>query len=503
MSASKQKRMRNNESEYISPVAREKVKKDKKFKRNTVIVTVIVCLLAIATILSNSGIMHKYIPAVKVGNTNYNASQFSYFYSATVNASGLGSFRGNLDLIGYSEDMTYEDYFIEQTFERMRNFTALYGAAMSAGYTLTAEERSEVELAIAELEAMVADPDSGYNSVNHALILTFGKGMNAAEYRRLIEMEHIVARYSQDTVDGFVYTDDELNAFFEENKDEFESFSYSYVNVSEYVNSLEEALDDEAKAEKTAEIAAALAEATNEVEFYELALELCATSANYSYYYGFELGEDYKEWIINPSRQNGDTFIYDTISSAGTNSTNVVMFFSRDSQSLDYNMVSVRHILIRAVPDENGEYTEEALATAYAEIEEIYNLWQTNPTEEYFIELVELHSEDGGSNLNGGLYENITKGQMVSAFDAFCFAGNEPGDTDIVLGESGSYTGYHLIYFVSEGENYKTHVTKFGMSSAYGSISGLATNDYDAFIENVTAGYQPTAKFGLRFANTK
>ena len=41
------------------------------------------------------------------------------------------------------------------------------------------------------------------------------------------------------------------------------------------------------------------------------------------------------------------------------------------------------------------------------------------------------------------------QGQMVEEFDAFCFDENrKSGDTAIVYGESGSYAGYHVMYFV-------------------------------------------------------
>ena len=61
---------------------------------------------------------------------------------------------------------------------------------------------------------------------------------------------------------------------------------------------------------------------------------------------------------------------------------------------------------------------------------------------------------DTGSNTNGGLYENIAKGQMVEEFDSFCFGGHKPGDTAIVYGSNGNYAGYHVMYFVGEGDLY-------------------------------------------------
>lgn len=102
--------------------------------------------------------------------------------------------------------------------------------------------------------------------------------------------------------------------------------------------------------------------------------------------------------------------------------------------------IAVRHILTKAVADENGAYTDEAKEAAKAKAEEIYNEWLTgDATEESFAALAEQYSEDSGSNTNGGLYNSITPGQTVPEFDAFCFDdARTPGDTGIVYGESGA-----------------------------------------------------------------
>ena len=118
-----------------------------------------------------------------------------------------------------------------------------------------------------------------------------------------------------------------------------------------------------------------------------------------------------------------------------------------------YPTIAVRHILTMGEPDENGTYTDEAKEAAKAKAEEIYHEWLSGEaTEESFAALAEQYSEDGGSNTRGGLYDDVEKGQMVPEFDAFCFdESRQPGDTGIVYGESGSYAGYHVMYFVGEG----------------------------------------------------
>ena len=110
-------------------------------------------------------------------------------------------------------------------------------------------------------------------------------------------------------------------------------------------------------------------------------------------------------------------------------------------------------------------------------------------TEERFAELANEHSEDEGSNTNGGLYENIYHGQMVQEFNDFCFADHKTGDTDIVYGESGSYAGYHVIYYVGEGGLYSDYLAKT-------ELQNTALNEWSTELNNAC---EVTEGFGFRF----
>ena len=116
------------------------------------------------------------------------------------------------------------------------------------------------------------------------------------------------------------------------------------------------------------------------------------------------------------------------------------------------NNIKVRHILIgvEGETDENGEYSAEAWAAAEATANEIYEQWKTDPTEDNFIELAKTHSTDPGSKDNGGLYDDVYPGQMVEAFNDWCFEeSRQVGDHDIVK----TNYGYHIMYFVGQSEN--------------------------------------------------
>ena len=188
---------------------------------------------------------------------------------------------------------------------------------------------------------------------------------------------------------------------------------------------------------------------------------------------------------MDSARKAGDA----TVSADSTGSGYyVVVFLSRDNN--DYNMAQVRHILVKAVADENGEYTDEAKAEALAKAQEILAEYQAGDmTEESFAALAEEYSEDTGSSANGGLYDAVTKGQMVEEFDRFCFEGHKAGDTAIVYGESSSYAGYHVMYYVGEGENYADYIAR----------SDLENQAVSQWLSDITAGYVPAEGFGMRF----
>ena len=127
---------------------------------------------------------------------------------------------------------------------------------------------------------------------------------------------------------------------------------------------------------------------------------------------------------------------------------------SNGLKKIDKNVVDVRHILVTpeetTAEDGTTTVTEDAWRAAEVKAKAIYEQWQTGEaTEESFIKLVPQHSQDPGSAENGGLYEDVYPGQMVEAFDAWCYEdGRKVGDHGIVKTDY----GYHIMYFSGEGD---------------------------------------------------
>ena len=140
--------------------------------------------------------------------------------------------------------------------------------------------------------------------------------------------------------------------------------------------------------------------------------------------------------------------------------------------------VNVRHILIEPEKDEDGSISDDAWTAAEEKAQEILDEWQAGDAdEESFGELANTYSTDGGSNTNGGLYEDVYPGQMVTEFNDWCFdASRKPGDTSIVK----TSFGYHVMYFVSFTDTYYYKTV---------AEQELRYSEYSDYINNLVSQY--------------
>ena len=166
------------------------------------------------------------------------------------------------------------------------------------------------------------------------------------------------------------------------------------------------------------------------------------------------------------ARQEGELTVIPYTTGEGENESTLGFYVVRFGSTNDNrtNLVNVRHILIMFKNDSGKTYsdgvtsfTDAQKKTALTEIELIKQTFENGEkTEEAFEKLAKEKSQDTGSKTNGGLYEDIYPGQMVTNFNDWCFdETREAGQFDIVETEY----GYHLIYFVSESEtNYRDYM---------------------------------------------
>ena len=133
----------------------------------------------------------------------------------------------------------------------------------------------------------------------------------------------------------------------------------------------------------------------------------------------------------------------------------VVQFVEREDNNM--KLQNVRHILIKfqggKTDSTTGKttYTEAEKNAAKEKAQKIKDEWDKleKKTPEAFGDLAKEKTEDTGSKSTGGLYEDIYPGQMVEAFNDWCFdESRKAGDVDMVETEY----GWHIIYYVGASD---------------------------------------------------
>lgn len=555
MSASQDKKRRQAERESGSNpktlAEREAAVKARKERRTWTIVGVLVALFVVVIVLLNTNLLYTGTTSVTVGDYKFTNAEYQYYYTTAYNnftyqygsyASLLGlDTSADLDeqtvqsslftMLGLeipeslqpadeeeTAEFTWDDYFRETALQNMAQVTAIWDAAVKAGYTLSEEAAEEIDSTIASFETM-ATANNLRGADGYAAVI-YGKGVTASLVRELLERAYIAEEYSADIYESFEYSADEINAYYDENADAFDAISFDYYLVEAEKVEVTETVTDEETGEETEEtneevtdetMAEAKEEADSLLEaaqsgaaqgalsFAEAVAETMgdeAEATEIKSLFGYSVTSGYgvmAEWLLDSAREPGDMAV---LENEGVGYY-VVCFNSRSDNS-DYNGVAFRHILVNVEDeDEDGEFSEEEIEAAEQKIQEIRDEWISDgETEDAFAALANANSDDTGSNgsslysTEGGLYEHVAKDQMVEPINDWIFDdARQSGDSEIIYVESSNYTGYHLVYFVGEdGYSYHDCLALYGLGYT-NAPQGLRQPDYEAWQSELIAQF--------------
>ncbi len=555
MSASQDKKRRQAERESGSSpktlAEREAAVKARKERRTWTIVGVLVALFVVVIVLLNTNLLYTGTTSVTVGDYKFTNAEYQYYYTTAYNnftyqygsyASLLGlDTSADLDkqtvqsslftMLGLeipeslqpadeeeTAEFTWDDYFRETALQNMAQVTAIWDAAVKAGYTLSEEAAEEIDSTIASFETM-ATANNLRGADGYAAVI-YGKGVTASLVRELLERAYIAEKYSADIYESFEYSADEINAYYDENADAFDAISFDYYLVEAEKVEVTETVTDEETGEETEEtneevtdetMAEAKEEADSLLEaaqsgaaqgalsFAEAVAETMgdeAEATEIKSLFGYSVTSGYgvmAEWLLDSAREPGDMAV---LENEGVGYY-VVCFNSRSDNS-DYNGVAFRHILVNVEDeDEDGEFSEEEIEAAEQKIQEIRDEWISDgETEDAFAALANANSDDTGSNgsslysTEGGLYEHVAKDQMVEPINDWIFDdARQSGDSEIIYVESSNYTGYHLVYFVGEdGYSYHDCLALYGLGYT-NAPQGLRQPDYEAWQSELIAQF--------------
>ena len=512
MSASSKKKLRKElEAAAMTEKQLLEQKESKKLRLYTGIfaaVIAVMILVVAASRISSSGIIPRNTTALTVGGTKVSASELNHYYIDSVN-NFLSNYGDYVSMFGldttkalddqfYNEEteQTWSDYFLETATASAKNMYAIYNAAKAEGYTLSDEGKDSIDATLENLKLYATM--YGFPSTDSYIAAMYGEGCNEKTYRQYAEVQMTAQEFATAKNESLTYDDAALRAEEAENFNAYSSFNYNYVYLAassfyeggtEDENGNKTYSDAEKEAGRAAAEAAAatLSAATTaeELDAAVAALELSSTTkstrCNDQLY--ANVPSVLRDWVTGDRKAGNITVIPSESTThnhaegeecTGDDGTTVVngyyvVLFDNKNDNLN-ELVNVRHILVSYEGGTTDETTgtttysnEEKAAARKAALEILDTFNAGDMTEDSFAALATEKTTDTGSKDNGGLYENVYPGQMVTAFNDWCFdSARKSGDTGIVETEYGC----HVMYFVgNSGTTYRDYMIESTLRS--------------------------------------
>lgn len=512
MSASSKKKLHAEEANAkLTEKQLAQQKEDKKVKAYTIAFAAVLVVLVLAAAfvginraVSNSGSREKKTVALTLGDTTLSNAELSYYFIDTVNnfysrngtyaaLYGLDTTKA-LDQQVFDADAgtTWADYFLSSAEQSARATYAIAKEAAANGYELSESDQSQLD----SLESTLSLHASvyGYSKPEAYLKAMYGNGATLDSYKEYYRVNLLASSYQTEYRDSLTYTDEQVEAKDAEDPAVYNSYSYNqyYLSSSRYLD--DDATNAEKAAAAEADAKSLVSDEINSVEALDAAIaalevnaDTTASSSAMDDTRYTSVNSVIAQWISDSSRKAGDkTYIANTSTTTDDDGNEVetisgyYVVYYRSSSDNSTPLVNVRHMLagFEGGTTENGTttYSDEEKAAAKEKAESWLQTWEDgDATEESFAALANENSTDTGSKTNGGLYENVYPGQMVSAFNNWCFDENrKAGDTGIV---ETSY-GYHVMYFVGQSdETYREYLVKNDLTSED------YTNWYNALVD--------------------
>ena len=526
MSASKKKKLRSENTAKLTERQIAEQKEAKKIKLYSIIFAVVLVAMVVVAIvvgvnrsIEASGVHEKNTVAATVGEHQISNAELSYYYIDYVNnyANTYGSY---LSLFGIDPSValdkqvideetgeTWADNFISEAASSVQTIYALADAAEAEGFTLPQEQQDQVDIMSNNLDSYASI--YGYSNTDAFLKAQYGNGASKEGYMEYYQRNLLASAYQTNHQENLTYTDDQIREADNADPVKYSSYSFAqyHIPVSKFLTG--GTTDESGNTTYTAEereaaIAAAkiaiapltdseinTVDALNEaIAAMEINAGTEASSTVYTDQASTGINSYLTDWVTAENREPGDVTCIEipgTVKDENGEDLEtitafyVVLFTGKNDNEVE--LVNVRHILVSFEGDaqEDGTYSEEVKEAARASAEEILDEWKSgDATEDSFAALANEKSTDTGSNTNGGLYEDVYPGQMVTAFNDWCFdSARKSGDTGIVE----TTYGYHVLYYVgTTGQTYRD----------YQIVNELISSDMEAWSQELLESYTVT-----------
>lgn len=486
-----------------------------------VIAVVLVAAIVIG-MLNFFGVPQKATKAITIDGKSYSMTELGCYYMMQYNSvrnmayqydSNYGEGMGKA-LTGFDStvsptaqstkdhdgnEITWDEYFLEEAVESMANVKRYYKAALDAGIELSKEDEDEIDKT---LESIKTNANAAKNfSVSAILVSNYGKGVSEGFFKKILIEQKYVELYQEARQDELkaAHTQDDVMEVYNKDKTAYDSVDFRWYTIDVKSNTTAaestsgeatsdaavKPLEEEVKAQQIIDKIKGQ-QNYNEDTFKKAVLEASGNDAAYKddratfiqkagkNAVQSNIGEDAAKWFFevdkdgNYVRQAGDMAHFLT----ADKKTVYVVFAVGAPYRNETVPASVRHILVKFPTEATSETVsceaetesttiaasvkEECSSKADAILKEYNDYIAENESgvadEDYFGELVNKYSDDTGSKSNGGLVSDMANnGSYVTNFEDWVFSEGEfkgekrtAGTTDIIETEF----GYHVMYYV-------------------------------------------------------
>lgn len=376
-------------------------------------------------------------------------------------------------------EITWAEKLHEDTLEIIQLHKAYYNEALKMGLKLTKADEAFIDKQIEDLrdEAKSAGSNSSSSnsenkvtySLNAYLRKVYGGSINERFLRKQLKIQVLAQKYLTERTNEIAKDYDQKDIDAEYKKD---TTAYDFVTFRAYTFKTTELTKEDKETDDALKARQAKANAevkknandfynavTNDATFTAKAKELNKDTADYNIdketKYSMlkstaqsTFSEDAAKWLFDSSTKVGSKKLF---SDEENGKYIVVLALSKPHQE---QTVTARHILFQTKDQNSGnDLSEEEIAKKKTQAEDVLKKFnEGDKTEDSFAALANEYNEDTGSSSNGGLYEHIYPGQMVTEFNDWVFDANrKAGDVELVETDY----GYHIIYFVAkDGKDY-------------------------------------------------
>ena len=354
-SASKKKRKElDQQGLSTKALAEQKVKAQKNKTLKTALIVALVVVVAAAAIvgviaMTNAPSYDTKAAVATVGDETVTVPFYNYYYNQTATnfysqyasfiQAGVPLSQQNFIFGGG----TVEENLINMTNSGLQEVLNLYAKAKADGYQLSDEEKSMVDQSV---ESAKTEADYyGFANVDKYIKARFGEGCNLSNYKDFLNVFMTSSSYASKLSQDFAPTQDEIDAAYQENPNNFDQVGFTYVPVTAEATAQETGEKDENGEPVTEDVYTdeAKAEARAQADSYVEEMPETANTVTYNLESTTSvLGEEAANWLFDTARKDGDAQVFPR--NEDETSFYVVRYDSRTDNSyfpVDANIITI------------------------------------------------------------------------------------------------------------------------------------------------------------------